>query len=84
MHFSDGNNLKLFFNSDGKEFTYFQSKKQTSMEIAIITGSAGLIGSEAVDFFAGKFDKIIGIDNDFRQYFFGIEASTEWNRDRLS
>ena len=54
------------------------------MEIAIITGSAGLIGSEAVDFFAGKFDKIIGIDNDFRQYFFGIEASTEWKRDRLS
>ena len=32
------------------------------MNICIITGSSGLIGSEAVTFFAEKFDKIIGID----------------------
>ena len=40
------------------------------MKIALITGSGGLIGSESVAFFASKFDKIVGIDNDMRQYFF--------------
>ncbi len=53
------------------------------MKIALITGSAGLIGSEAVWFFAGKMDQIIGIDNDQRAYFFGDNASTGWNRERL-
>jgi CDP-paratose 2-epimerase len=54
------------------------------MKIAIITGSGGLIGSEAVEFFSSKFDKIIGIDNNMRQYFFGQEASTSWNVERLT
>lgn len=53
------------------------------MNIALITGSAGLIGSESVEFFSPKFDLIIGIDNNMRQYFFGADASTEWNRDRI-
>ncbi len=55
----------------------------TFMKIAIITGSAGLVGSESVEFLADKFDKVIGIDNNLRQYFFGKEASTEWNEKRL-
>jgi CDP-paratose 2-epimerase len=50
---------------------------------AIITGSAGLIGSESVSFFIDKGFDIIGIDNDLRAYFFGKEASTQWMRDRL-
>ena len=41
------------------------------MNIAIITGSHGLIGSESVTFFSEKMDLIIGIDNDQRAYFFG-------------
>ena len=45
------------------------------MSIAIITGSGGLIGAESVKFFSKKFDKIIGIDNNLRQYFFGKSAS---------
>lgn len=53
------------------------------MKIALITGSAGLIGSEAVEFFASKMDLIIGIDNDHRSYFFGSDASTKWNLKRL-
>ena len=53
------------------------------MDIAIITGSAGLIGSEAVRFVAEKGMKVIGIDNNLRKVFFGKEASTAWNRDRL-
>lgn len=54
------------------------------MKIALITGSAGLIGSESVKFMADKFDKIIGIDNDMRAYFFGKESSTTWNQNKLS
>lgn len=53
------------------------------MNICIITGSSGLIGSEATGFFASKFDKIIGIDNNMRARFFGVDASTEWNTKRL-
>lgn len=47
------------------------------MKIAIITGSAGLIGSQACDFFSEKGYKIIGIDNDMRAYFFGEGSSTK-------
>ncbi|MCB0064274.1 MAG: NAD-dependent epimerase/dehydratase family protein [Caldilineaceae bacterium] len=53
------------------------------MSVAVITGSAGLIGSEAVRFFAGLGMDVVGIDNDLRRYFFGESASTEWNRQRL-
>ena len=53
------------------------------MDVAIVTGSSGLIGSEAVSFFSKKFDLIIGIDNDMRSYFFGSEGSTNWNTIRL-
>ncbi len=53
------------------------------MSIALITGSAGLIGSEAVRYFAAKGMHVIGIDNDMRKYFFGPEASTEWMRKHL-
>lgn len=49
----------------------------------LITGSAGLIGSESVKFFAEKDFDIVGIDNDMRAYFFGKEASTSWNRKLL-
>jgi CDP-paratose 2-epimerase len=53
------------------------------LSVALITGSAGLIGSEAVRYFAAKGLKVIGIDNDMRKYFFGPEASTEWMRRHL-
>lgn len=53
------------------------------MSIALITGSAGLIGSEAVKFFAEQGFEVVGIDNDMRRVFFGEDASTTWNRQRL-
>ena len=53
------------------------------MAVAVITGSAGLIGAEAARFFAEKGLDIVGIDNDMRRQFFGEEASTAWNRRRL-
>jgi CDP-paratose 2-epimerase len=53
------------------------------MNIALITGSSGLIGGESVEFFSKKFDKVIGIDNNLRSYFFGAGGSTEWNLNRI-
>ena len=50
------------------------------MAIAIVTGSAGLIGSEASRHFAKSGLTVVGIDNDMRREFFGDEASTNWQR----
>ncbi len=53
------------------------------MSIALVTGSAGLIGSETCKrFHAGGFD-VVGMDNDMRARFFGAEASTASTRVRL-
>ncbi|MGH2603353.1 MAG: NAD-dependent epimerase/dehydratase family protein, partial [Dehalococcoidia bacterium] len=49
------------------------------MGVALITGSAGLIGSEAARHFAGLGMHIAGIDNDMRRYFFGSDGSTQWS-----
>jgi CDP-paratose 2-epimerase len=57
--------------------------RRFSMSLAVITGSAGLVGSEAVSFFAGLGFQVVGIENNMRQQFFGAEASTEWNQKRL-
>lgn len=53
------------------------------MSIVLVTGSAGLMGPEAVRFFCNKGYTTVGIDNNMRQVFFGADASTEWNRDRF-
>jgi CDP-paratose 2-epimerase len=50
------------------------------MKIVIVTGSAGLVGSEAVRFFCERDFCVIGIDNDMRKVFFGEEASVSWNK----
>ena len=49
----------------------------------LVTGSAGLIGSEAVEFFDGMGFDVIGIDNNMRADFFGPNGDTTWNRQRL-
>jgi CDP-paratose 2-epimerase len=53
------------------------------MNIILVTGSAGLIGSESVRFFCERGFTVVGIDNNLRKIFFGEDASTDWNRDRL-
>ena len=53
------------------------------MDAVFVTGSGGLIGSEAVKFFSSRFSKVIGIDNNLRSYFFGDDGSVKWNIDRL-
>ena len=44
------------------------------MKIVLVTGSAGLIGSESVKFFCNKGYTVVGIDNDMRRVFFGEDA----------
>jgi CDP-paratose 2-epimerase len=53
------------------------------MGVILVTGSGGLIGSEATRYFAGLGYDVVGIDNDMRSTFFGGEASTAWNVERL-
>lgn len=53
------------------------------MSVAIITGSAGFIGSEAAVYFARLGFHVVGIDNDMRRRFFGDDATTQPNLDRL-
>ncbi len=53
------------------------------MSVAVITGSAGLIGAEAVRRFAREGLTPVGIDNNMRAYFFGDEGSTKWAAERL-
>jgi CDP-paratose 2-epimerase len=48
------------------------------MEVVLVTGSGGLVGSETVRFYASRADLVVGIDNDMRADFFGAEASTAW------
>ena len=53
------------------------------MSVVIVTGSCGLVGSEAVRFYHARGFDVVGIDNDMRAYFFGSEASTTWQRVEL-
>ena len=49
----------------------------------LVTGSSGLIGSEAVEYFDRRGYRTVGIDNNMRRDFFGPKGDTTWNRDRL-
>lgn len=53
------------------------------MSVAIITGSCGLVGSEAVGFLSEKGFDVAGIDNNMRKNFFGEDGSVIWNKKRL-
>ena len=53
------------------------------MQIAIVTGSSGLIGSEAVSKYAALGYTVIGLDNNLRKEFFGADACTNWNKEIL-
>lgn len=49
----------------------------------LITGSAGLIGSEAVLYFCSNGFEVVGVDNNMRADFFGDKGDTRWNVRRL-
>ena len=49
----------------------------------LVTGSSGLIGSEAVEQFDHQGHRVTGIDNNMRKVFFGPAGDTSWNLARL-
>lgn len=51
--------------------------------LVLVTGSSGLIGSEAVSFFDNLGFQVLGVDNNMRADFFGPLGDTTWNRQRL-
>ena len=54
------------------------------MSVVIITGSGGLVGSEAARYYGTRGFEVVGIDNDMRGHFFGEEGSTAWATDQLA
>ncbi|MDQ4057774.1 MAG: NAD-dependent epimerase/dehydratase family protein, partial [Actinomycetota bacterium] len=53
------------------------------MSVVIVTGSGGLVGSEAARAFGALGYDVVGVDNDMRRLFFGSHGSTLWNVDGL-
>ena len=49
----------------------------------LITGSNGLIGSEAVVYYDQHGNDVYGIDNNMRKLFFGDKGDTAWNLQRI-
>ena len=49
----------------------------------LVTGSSGLIGSEAVVALDARGHRVQGIDNNLRRVFFGPPGDTLWNLERL-
>lgn len=49
----------------------------------LVTGSSGLIGSEAVDYFARRGHDVHGLDNNMRADFFGPQGDTSWRLRQL-
>ena len=58
----------------GKEIRYVK---------VLVTGSSGLIGSEAVEHFDRQGHEVTGVDNNMRREFFGPQGDTMWNLERL-
>lgn len=53
------------------------------MKRVIVTGSSGLIGSEAATYFSRRGFRVCGVDNNQRARFFGEQGDTRWNQQRL-
>ena len=49
----------------------------------LVTGSSGLIGSEAVEHYDRLGHSVVGVDNNMRAVFFGPKGDTRWNLERL-
>ena len=49
----------------------------------LVTGSGGLIGSEAVEYFDRQGHRVVGVDNNMRREFFGPGGDISWNISRL-
>ena len=57
--------------------------RSTGDKTLVVTGSSGLVGSEAVAYFAERGCRVLGIDNNARQDFFGRAGDTRPTLARL-
>jgi len=55
----------------------------TKNKLILVTGSSGLIGSEACKYFTEIGYVVHGIDNNQRAFFFGEQGDTRWNQKRM-
>ena len=73
---------RLDGSSDSEKYVSGRGDKLKAWNI-LVTGSSGLIGSEAVEYFDGQGHKVVGVDNNMRAVFFGPLGDTLWNLERL-
>jgi len=59
------------------------SSRSNARQDILVTGSSGLIGSEAVEYYDAAGHSVFGIDNNMREEFFGPQGDTTWNLKRL-
>jgi len=52
-------------------------------KLILVTGSSGLIGSEACKYFTEIGYVVHGVDNNQRAFFFGEQGDTRWNQKRM-
>ena len=52
-------------------------------ETILVTGSNGLVGSEAIAYFDLQDHRMVAVENNIRQEFFGPAGDTLWNLERL-
>ncbi len=68
----------------GRFVAFFGKNREGRKRVKIlVTGSSGLIGSEAVAHFDGQGHEVVGVDNNMRRVFFGAVGDTLWNLERL-
>jgi CDP-paratose 2-epimerase len=56
-----------------------QTEEERHVDVAVVTGSAGSVGGEAVRALASRFDLVVGVDNGMRRYLFGPAGSVADN-----
>jgi CDP-paratose 2-epimerase len=69
--------------SGPRERKLWHSSKEAKRVKILVTGSSGLIGSEAVAHFDAHGHEVVGVDNNMRRVFFGDAGDTLWNLERL-
>ncbi len=67
----------------GQRFLHVSRKATRLRKTIVVTGSSGLIGSEAVSFFESRGWAVHGVDNNMRASFFGPDGDTTANLTRL-
>ncbi len=49
----------------------------------LVTGSGGLIGSCVAEYYLDRGEEVVGVDNNMRETFFGVDGDTSWRTQQL-